>query len=69
MNLNKFKAKMALNGDTLLSLSEKLGISRNTLATKLNDGESKGFTQSEIKQLITLYNLSAEEIADIFFDD
>ena len=64
MKKNLLKSKMALHGDTGASLAEYLGIAQNTFSLKLN-GDAV-FTQSEIKKIKEKYNLSSEEIDEIF---
>ncbi len=65
MNKNLLKSKMALYGDTGASLAEHLGISQNTFSLKLN-GDAV-FTQPEIQKIKEKYNLTSEEIDQIFF--
>lgn len=67
MNTNKLRAKMALNGDTGTTLSEALGLSQQRFSAKLN-GNNAEFTQGEIQLIKDRYNLTAEEVDDIFFD-
>lgn len=67
MNTNKLRAKMALNGDTGTTLSEALGLSQQRFSAKLN-GNNAEFTQGEIQLIKDIYNLTAEEVDDIFFD-
>lgn len=67
MNTNKLRAKMALFGDTGNTLSQALGISPQRFSAKINDNNAE-FTQSEIQIIKDRYNLTAEEVDDIFFD-
>lgn len=67
MNTNKLRAKMALHGDNGGTLSEALGLSQQRFSAKLN-GNNAEFTQSEIQTIKDRYNLTPEEIEDIFFD-
>ena len=67
MQTKLFKSKMALFGDTIVSLAESLEIHRLTLAEKIN-GKSD-FKQSEITFLIDRWNLTASEVVQIFFDE
>lgn len=66
MQSKRFKSKMVLNGDTYQTLSESLGITRQTLAEKI-EGSSE-FKQTEIDKLISRWNLSPHEVVQIFFD-
>ena len=67
MQTNLFKSKMALFGDTIVSLAEKLDIHRLTLTEKIN-GKSD-FKQSEISFFIDHWDLTASEVIQIFFDE
>ncbi len=64
-NKGLLKSKMVLYGDTNMSVAELLGISRNYVSEKLNN--KRDFKQSEIKFFIDRYNLTADEIIQIFF--
>ena len=66
MNVKLLKSVMVLNGDTIASLAEALGISRRALSYKLNDPNAE-FRQNEIIAIKRRYNLSASEIDYIFF--
>lgn len=66
MNTNKLRAKMALHGDTGGMLAEVLGISQQRFSAKINDNNAE-FTQSEIQMIKNRYNLSPEEVDEIFF--
>lgn len=68
MNKQKLLAVMVLNGDTCESLSKFLAITPQTFSNKLNERRRRGFTQPEIMLMKKKYNLSADEIDDIFFD-
>lgn len=65
MNKALLESKMKLYGDTGGSLSDYLGISRSTLSAKIN--EKAEFTQREISQIKTRYELTADEVDGIFF--
>ncbi len=67
MNTNKLRAKMALNGDTGGALADALGISQQRFSAKINDNNAE-FTQGEIQIIKDKYNLTAEEVDDIFFN-
>lgn len=65
MNKALLESKMKLYGDTGGTLSDYLGISRSTLSAKIN--EKAEFTQREISQIKSRYELSADEVDGIFF--
>lgn len=65
MNPNKLKAKMKAHGDTQESLADALGISRTRLTAKIN-GVSD-FRQLEMLFIKKRYDLTADEVDDIFF--
>ena len=62
---NLLEAKMKIFGDTQSDLAEALEISLSTFNYKLN-GKSE-FTRDEIQKIKERYNLTAEEIDEIFF--
>ncbi len=66
-NKNLLKSKMALHNDTMQSLADYLGIARSYVSGKLN-GKWE-FKQSEIMKIIERYNLTNDEIMQIFFED
>ena len=66
MNTNLLKAKMKLNNDTQKNLAEYLGIVISSVSFKIN-GKTP-FNAEEIKKTKTRYNLTAEEIDEIFFN-
>lgn len=65
MNPNKLKAEMKAHGDTQESLADALGISRTRLTAKIN-GVSD-FRQLEMLFIKKRYDLTADEVDDIFF--
>lgn len=67
MNKNKLESQMKLFGDSAGDLSKYIGISRATFSYKINEKNSE-FTQSEIAKIKEKYNLTAEQVDDIFFD-
>lgn len=64
-NTNLLKSHMVKHGDTNMSVADLLGISRNYVSEKLNN--KRDFKQSEIQFFINRYNLSSDEVIDIFF--
>lgn len=65
MNEKKLRAKMVELGETVPSVSQKLGISEASLRNKLT-GRTE-FTQGEISLLVSSFGLSKDEVMDIFF--
>lgn len=66
MNANKLRAVMILNDDKGSDLARALGIAHTTFSAKLN--RRAQFTQGEIQVIKDRYNLTAEQIDDIFFN-
>ena len=69
MNKNKFVSVMKLHGDTQESLAEAIGISVQRLNAKINSTCGAEFTMSEIRAIKIRYNLTCQEIDEIFFCD
>ena len=68
MNPNKLRSKMVLFGDTNTTLGKALGIAYQTFSAKINTTNGAEFTQGEIQIMKDRYNLTAEEIDEIFFN-
>lgn len=66
MNAPKLRSIMVLHGDTNKSLAEFLGIAEQSVCNKINENGTE-FKQGEIAKISERYNLSAEDIAEIFF--
>lgn len=66
MNKYKLESVMKLNRDTGQTLSNYLGIARQTFSNKLNETRGAEFTQREIRLIKERYNLSAHDIDEIF---
>lgn len=65
LDIQKLKGKMAEKGYTITSLSEKLGISRNTLANYMrNPGK---FPYETLEAISILLFDSPEEVTSILF--
>jgi DNA-binding XRE family transcriptional regulator len=58
---------MKLFGDTQKSLADALGISLTSLNAKINETDGAEFRQHEITAIKIRYNLTAEEVDQIFF--
>lgn len=67
INANLLKSKIVLHGENLSILADYLGITRQTLTSKVSGVTD--FTQSEIKQIILRYDLTLEETNAIFFGE
>ena len=63
----KHKLRVILEqfGHNQNDLADLLGITNQSVSIKLN--RKKDFTQSEIYKIIQCYNLTAEQVMDIFF--
>lgn len=70
MNKKKLRAILEEHGENQTVLAEALGMSRVTLSRKINEkGQTKGFSQPEISAIIERYNLTSDQIHEIFFAD
>lgn len=67
MNKNRFKAILALNGETQTELAKVLSLTAQTLSKKVNESCGAEFTQNEIRLIKTRYNLDASQVDQIFF--
>lgn len=67
MNPNLLKSKMALNGETIKSLAEHLGIAYQTCSRKVNG--IVDFNQSEMSRIKHRYDLTNKEFAEIFLKE
>ena len=67
MNKNAFRSAMVLYNDNQISTAEYLGISRVALADKLR--ERYDFRLVEIDMLAKRWNLTPQQIYDIFIKD
>ena len=67
MNAVELKKVMLDNGDNNRSLAEFLNVKQSTFSSKLHENGAS-FRKSEIQQIVNRYNLSAEQIKNIFFN-
>lgn len=67
MNSRKLKAVMVLNGDTVVELASILGITTQSVRNKMSERSSSEFKQGEIAIIRSRYNLTAEQVDEIFF--
>ena len=68
MNKNMFVSKMKLFGDTQETLATALGISLSRLNAKINETDGAEFKQGEIRFFRNRWNLTPEEVDQIFFN-
>ncbi len=66
MNANLLRSKMALHGDMQVDLAKDLNITAMGLSNKMN--QKNDFKQSEIDFIAKKYDLTADEIKEIFFN-
>lgn len=67
MNKPLLRSMMALHGDTNKTLADYLGISVKSLIDKINENGTE-FKQSEIAAIKKRYNLTDEQVIQIFFN-
>lgn len=68
MNKLKLESVMKLHGDTGTSLAKYIGMARPTFSAKINETNGAEFTQGEIAKIKDKYDLTPDEIIEIFFD-
>ena len=66
MKKEQLRSIMVLHGDTNKDLADYLGISEKSVSNKINENGTE-FKQGEIARIKTKYNLSSEQIDNIFF--
>lgn len=66
MNTNMLISKMKLFGDNQTDLANELNLSLASTNTKING--KRDFTQTEISVIAVRYELTPEEVNQIFFD-
>ena len=66
MKKELLRSIMVLHGDTNKDLADYLGISEQSVSNKINENGTE-FKQGEIARIKTKYNLSCEQIDNIFF--
>ena len=66
MKKELLRSIMVLHGDTNKDLADYLGISEQSVSNKINENGTE-FKQGEIARIKTKYNLSSEQIDNIFF--
>lgn len=63
---HKIRAMLDKHGQNQNDLAELLNISYQALSMKIN--QKNDFTQTEIFKIIQCYNLTPEEVMDMFFN-
>lgn len=63
---HKLKAVLERYDKTQNDLADLLGLTYQTISIKLNG--HKDFTQTEIFKIMVMFNLTPEEVVDIFFN-
>lgn len=66
MNTALLRSIMALHGDTNRDIASLLGITEASVSAKINENGTE-FKQGEIALLKDKYNLSPEQVDQIFF--
>ena len=66
MNKDLLRSIMVLNGDTNRDLADFLDISEQSVSNKINENGTE-FKQSEIAAILQRYNLTADQVTNIFF--
>lgn len=67
LDKNKFRAYMALHGDTQRTLSADMSLSLSRLNAKINEIAGAEFTQSEILFISRRYKMKPKDVTDVFF--
>ena len=67
MNKELLRSIMALHGDTNKDLAVVIGRTEQSVSAKINENGSQ-FTQGEIAKIRQHYSLTAEQVANIFFN-
>ena len=66
MNKELLRSFMVLNGDTNKTLADCLGLTEQSISSKINEKGTE-FKQGEISKIRDRYNLTAEQVEAIFF--
>lgn len=67
LSVNELKAELVRNGETVKSISRKMGVASSTFHKKMN-GVSD-FTRSDMEKIVGILNLSNADAMRIFFAD
>lgn len=66
MNSKMLRSVMVLHGDTNSDLASCLGITEQSVSNKINEAGTE-FKQGEIAKIKARYNLTPEQVDEIFF--
>lgn len=66
MNKKMLRAEMILHDDTNATLANALGITPQSLSSKMNGTNGAEFTQGEIMCIISRYSLTNDAVREIF---
>ena len=66
MNKNLLRSIMTLHGETYADIAALLGISEASVTNKMNEKGTE-FRQGEISAIQKHYNLTSEQLINIFF--
>lgn len=69
MNKNRLVSVMKLHGDTQENLAKELKLSLSRINAKINSTNGAEFTMGEMQKIRALYQLTADEVMEIFFCD
>ena len=67
MNKAMLKSVMALHGDTIADLANYLNLTPQSVVNKMGEKRTE-FKQGEISMIKARYNLTAEQLEQIFFN-
>lgn len=67
MNVNLLKSKMALKGEAQIDLAKAMGITKASMSVKMQG--KNPFKLEEIKFIAKRYDLTNDEIVDIFVNE
>ncbi len=69
MNKKILRSIMILHGDTRNSLAKYLNLTPTSLSYKMNESHGRCFDKAEIEAIAKKYELTSDQITDIFFTD
>lgn len=69
LNSRLLRAEMIKHGDTNISLSEYLGINRDTFSMKLHERSGRCFDRIEMDKIRNRYQMADAQFVQIFFGD
>ena len=67
MNINLLRSKMVLKGETQLDLAKAMNITKASMSVKMNG--KNPFKLDEVKFIANRYDLSNDEIVEIFLSE